>query len=103
MRASVLTIGDELLSGNTVNTNASWISQNLTLAGCNVIRHLTVCDQEQEIKDSLTLLFKLPIDLIVCKKDEVLNFKQLSEILKSRIMFENGLKRVYDWYSGNLK
>ena len=66
MRASVLTIGDELLSGNTVNTNASWISQNLTLAGCNVIRHFTVCDEEQEIKDSLTLLFELPIDLIVC-------------------------------------
>jgi nucleoside-diphosphate-sugar epimerase len=22
---------------------------------------------------------------------------------KPRIMFENGLKRVYDWYSGNLK
>ena len=66
MRASVLTIGDELLSGKTINTNASWISQNLTLAGCRVIRHLTVCDQEQEIKDSLSLLFKLPIDLIIC-------------------------------------
>ena len=66
MRASVLTIGDELLSGKTINTNASWISQNLTLVGCRVIRHLTVCDQEQEIKDSLSLLFELPIDLIIC-------------------------------------
>ena len=25
MRASLLTIGDELLSGKTINTNASWI------------------------------------------------------------------------------
>ena len=52
MRASVLTIGDELLSGKTINTNVSWISQKLTVAGCSVIRHLTVCDQEQEIKDN---------------------------------------------------
>jgi len=66
MRASVLTIGDELLSGKTINTNASWISQNLSLVGCSVIRHLTVCDHEQEIKDSLSLLFTLPNDLIIC-------------------------------------
>lgn len=66
MKASVLTIGDELLSGKTINTNARWISQALTHAGCSVIRHLTVCDKEQEIIESLYLLFKLPIDIIIC-------------------------------------
>ena len=91
MRASILTIGDELLSGNTLNTNASWISQNLTLAGCNVIRHFTVCDEEQEIKDSLTLLFELPIDLIVCTgglgpTDDDITRKSIFNSHKSKIL-----------------
>ena len=51
MKASLLTIGDELLSGKTTNTNATWISRNLTLAGCNVVRNVTVRDKEKEILD----------------------------------------------------
>ena len=66
MRASLLTIGDELLSGKTINTNASWISQKLSFEGCNVIRHLTVPDIEEDILDSLSNLFKQNVDLIIC-------------------------------------
>ena len=66
MRASVLAIGDELLSGKTTNTNAAWISQNLFLAGCDVARHFVVSDDEREIIDSLNALFNHKIDLIIC-------------------------------------
>ena len=66
MRASLVTIGDELLSGKTINTNASWISQKLTSEGCSVIRHLTIPDKEVDILESLSNLFKSPIDLILC-------------------------------------
>ena len=66
MRASLLTIGDELLSGKTTNTNASWISQKLASEGCNVIRHLTVPDKEEDILDSLSDLFKMSTDIILC-------------------------------------
>ena len=57
MKASLLTIGDELLSGKTTNTNATWISRNLTLAGCNVVRNVTVRDKEKEILISQVLLW----------------------------------------------
>ena len=66
MKASLLTVGDELLSGKTTNTNATWISHNLTLAGCNVVRNVTVGDKEEEILDSLSALFELPVKLILC-------------------------------------
>ena len=66
MRASLLTIGDELLSGKTTNTNASWISQKLTFEGCNVISHLTVPDIEIDILDGISILFKQKVDLIIC-------------------------------------
>ena len=66
MKASLLTVGDELLSGKTINTNATWISHNLTLAGCNVVRNITVGDKEEEILDSLSALFELPVDLVLC-------------------------------------
>ena len=57
MRVSILTIGNELLSGKTINTNASWISKKLSLTGVSVISHLTIPDDKNNITDTLNLLF----------------------------------------------
>ena len=66
MRVSILTIGNELLSGKTINTNASWISKKLSLTGVSVISHLTIPDDKNKITDTLNLLFSSDIDLIIC-------------------------------------
>ena len=66
MRVSILTIGNELLSGKTINTNASWISKELSLIGASVNSHLTIPDEKNRITDTLNLLFSLDIDLIIC-------------------------------------
>ena len=47
--AEILTIGDELLYGQIVDTNAQWMSVALSNAGIKVIRKTTVGDQEDEI------------------------------------------------------
>jgi len=47
--AEILTIGDELLYGQIVDTNAQWISVALSNAGIKVIRKTTVGDLEDEI------------------------------------------------------
>ena len=39
MKATILSIGDELLIGQTLNTNAHWMSQQLTAIGVDVLRH----------------------------------------------------------------
>jgi nicotinamide-nucleotide amidase len=47
--AELLTIGDEILYGQIVDTNAQWMSVELDKIGIKVIRKTSVGDQEQEI------------------------------------------------------
>jgi nicotinamide-nucleotide amidase len=44
MQAIVLSIGDELVSGQTVNTNATWLSAQLSQLGITTAAHVTVGD-----------------------------------------------------------
>ncbi len=47
--AELLTIGDEILYGQIVDTNSQWMSIELDKVGIKVIRKTTVGDQEDEI------------------------------------------------------
>ncbi|SFR44221.1 competence/damage-inducible protein A [Halogeometricum limi] len=49
MRIAVVTVGDELLAGDTVNTNASWLCERLTARGARVERVTTVPDRVADI------------------------------------------------------
>lgn len=53
MTAAVISIGDELLIGQTVNTNASFIAAELNLAGIQVRSILTIADEKNEISNAL--------------------------------------------------
>ena len=66
MRIAVLTIGNELLSGKTINTNAHWLSKNLSSIGSTVTLHITIPDEQESIINSLDLLFSTQIELIIC-------------------------------------
>ena len=52
--AEIISIGDELLIGQVVNTNASWMAQVLNQAGITVVQVTTVRDDRQAITDSVT-------------------------------------------------
>lgn len=47
--ATILSIGDELLIGQTVNTNASWIGEQLSLIGVRPVRVLAIGDERATI------------------------------------------------------
>ena len=49
----IITIGDELLIGQVINTNVAWIAQQISLLGINVIRDTTVGDNENDIMNAL--------------------------------------------------
>jgi molybdenum cofactor synthesis domain-containing protein len=49
MRLALVTVGDELLTGDTVNTNASWLAGELTDRGVTVERVTVVPDREADI------------------------------------------------------
>jgi len=53
MIASIISIGDELLIGQTVNTNASFIAGELNLAGIPVRSIITIADDSNEIHNAL--------------------------------------------------
>ena len=66
MRIAVLTIGNELLSGKTINTNANWLSKKLSSIGSVITLHITIPDEKASIINNLDLLFSTQIDLIIC-------------------------------------
>lgn len=45
MQVALLTVGDELLAGDTANTNATWLAGQLTERGATVARILVVPDE----------------------------------------------------------
>ncbi len=55
--AEILCIGTELLMGNTVNTNATYIAKGLAQNGVNVYHQAVVGDNPQRLKESLDLAF----------------------------------------------
>lgn len=62
--AALLNIGDELLIGQTINTNASWLGSELKKVNINVVKGLTISDQKAEIIEALDYL--LPqVDIIL--------------------------------------
>jgi len=44
MQAEVISIGDELTSGQRLDTNSQWLSQQLGDLGIRVVRHATIAD-----------------------------------------------------------
>lgn len=57
MKAEIITIGDEILIGQIVNTNAAYIGEQLLQIGIRVTRVTTVGDNESIIIDSLNKAF----------------------------------------------
>ncbi|WP_421877162.1 competence/damage-inducible protein A [Marinoscillum sp.] len=51
--AEIISIGDELLYGQTLDTNSHWISSQLDLIGIKVRRRTTIGDVEEEILSTL--------------------------------------------------
>ena len=53
IKAKIITIGDELLLGQVVNTNASWLGEQLNLNGFQLESVLIVGDGEKDIMKAL--------------------------------------------------
>lgn len=53
MKAEIISIGDELLIGQVINTNASWLAERLNSIGISVQQISVVSDNRQHIINSL--------------------------------------------------
>jgi len=57
MNAELLTIGDEILIGQIVDTNSAWIAENLNLIGIRVNRIVSISDSKQIIQNTIDEAF----------------------------------------------
>lgn len=64
MTAEIITIGDELLIGQTIDTNSAWIGNKLSLLGMRTTKIISIQDDEKEIVTQLNASV-LNADLVV--------------------------------------
>ena len=54
MRCEIVAVGTELLLGQIVDTNSSWIGEHLALAGIDCLRHTAVGDNRERMRVAFT-------------------------------------------------
>ena len=50
MRSAIISVGTELITGQVVNTNAAYLSQELNDMGMDVLYHYTMGDDPEHLK-----------------------------------------------------
>ena len=65
MKAWILSVGDEVLSGKTINTNFSTISSYFNQIGIDVIKGITIGDNRQDIIESTISFMESDIELMI--------------------------------------
>jgi len=65
MTIEILCIGNELLIGKTLNTNAQWLAKRITTMGLNVRRITTIGDDIDEISQTLSECLKRKPNFII--------------------------------------
>jgi nicotinamide-nucleotide amidase len=53
MKVEIINIGDELLIGQVINTNAAWMAEHLNLSGFRVFQMTVISDSRQHILQAL--------------------------------------------------
>ncbi len=53
MEAVILSIGNEIITGQTVDTNSAWLSRQVSELGIRVPRHVTVADDLKAIREEI--------------------------------------------------
>ena len=54
MNATIISIGDELLIGQVIDTNSAWMARELNNIGISIVKKWCIADDEIEITETLT-------------------------------------------------
>jgi nicotinamide-nucleotide amidase len=103
MKAEIISIGDELLIGQVVNTNASWIASELNMAGIQVVHIAAIADDKEAIVKSLDDASERADIILITgglgpTKDDITK-KTLAEYFDSKLVFHeptfNQIKEIF--------
>jgi len=99
MKAEIITIGDEILIGQIVDTNSQWIAHELNSIEIEIVKKTSISDNKVEIFKAIDLA-KLNADLIVLTgglgpTDDDYTKDALSEYFKSKLVINyDTLKQI---------
>lgn len=92
MRAIIITIGDEILIGQILDTNSAWLAEQLQLMNVQVIRMSSISDEHEDIVTALEEGLSVA-DLIILTgglgptKDDITKVS-LSEYFNTELVFD---------------
>ena len=104
MFAEILTVGDELLTGNTVDSNSAFIAKKLTERGYWVRRKTTVGDDVEEIKTVVREILERKPEVLVISgglgptHDDVTMLAVAEALSRKLVLCEECLERIKAFY-----
>lgn len=96
MKGTILTIGDEILIGQIIDTNSAWLSSEMTDLGIDVIYKMSISDKLEAIHSALDQALEVS-DLVVMTgglgptKDDITK-KAIAEYVGSDMYFDEALR-----------
>ncbi len=103
MTAEIITIGDELLIGQIVDTNSAWIGEQLSLTGIKVHQISSISDNEEHILKALAEAEKR-VDLVLITgglgptKDDITKKTLCKYFDTDLVMYEDILAKIKEFF-----
>lgn len=99
MKTEIITIGDELLIGQVVDTNSAWMAKELNKMGFDVYRITTIGDEREELLEAFeTALSRVDVVLVtggIGPTNDDITKKTLCEYFHTEFVFdETVLKNI---------
>jgi nicotinamide-nucleotide amidase len=104
MTAEIIAIGDELLIGQTINTNASWLGQQCSQIGIRISRSIVISDDEKEILEVVDRSLK-NADLVFVTgglgptKDDITKYTLCKYFNTKLVRDEETLNKIQTYFS----
>jgi nicotinamide-nucleotide amidase len=97
MNVEIITIGDELLIGQVVDTNSAWMGKELNKIGFDVVRKITIGDEREELLTAFNQAFNR-VDVVLVTggigptKDDITK-QTLCEFFETDLVFDESVLR----------
>ena len=103
MKADIISIGDELLIGQTVNTNASWLGKELGSRGIRIMQVTAIPDDEAKIIEAFDEAFRRSEIIIVTgglgpTKDDITKHTLCKYFKTHLVMHEPTREKIHSFF-----
>ncbi|MDY6786783.1 MAG: molybdopterin-binding protein, partial [candidate division WOR-3 bacterium] len=95
----IISIGDEILSGRTINTNASYLSRAFSSIGIKTLKHIAAGDRKGDIADTVIHYMKAADIIIITggigPTDDDITVESVADALGQNLTVSSTLKQGF--------